>query len=849
MELTIPELSLVTLVGASGSGKSTFAARHFRPTEVLSSDAMRGVVSDDETDQSATAEAFEVLHYVAAKRLALGRLTVVDATNVQAASRKPLVELARKFHAMPVAIVFNLPEAECLRQNEGRPDRQFGPHVVRNQVRDLRRSLRNLEREGVREVYVFTSREGIDSASVVRQRMWTDRRNEHGPFDIIGDVHGCFDELMALLRELGYEAEERSNGWHARHSQGRKAVLLGDLIDRGPRTPDVLRLAMNMAASGDAICIPGNHENKLIRKLKGRDVQLTHGLPETLSQLGQEPPEFSKQVLEFLEGLVSHFVLDDGKLVVAHAGLPVEMQGRASRAVRDFALYGETTGETDEYGLPVRYKWALDYRGPAAVVYCHTPVPEAEWENNTICLDTGCVFGGRLTALRYPERELVSVPARQVYYEPVRPFPANESAAPAGQRDAEVLRIDDVTGRRLIRTELRGTIAITEEHGAAALEVMSRWAVDPRWLIYLPPTMSPSETSRRPGLLEHPDEAFEYYRQNGVARVVCQEKHMGSRALVLVCRDEAAAVRRFRVTGAPAGIVYTRTGRRFFKRHEWEAALLERVRQAASAAGLWDELATDWLLLDCELMPWSAKAESLIRDQYASVGAAGEAMLSALAESLSQAGTRGLEVDQLLQSSRERGQALADYRQAYRRYAWKVDSLDDLKLAPFHVLATEGKLHTGSDHNWHLEVIGRLCAADAGLLHRTQARTVDTTDGDSTASATRWWEDIIAAGAEGMVVKPMGFVVRGSRGLLQPAIKVRGPEYLRIIYGPEYTQPQNLERLRARGLGAKRALPIKEFALGIEALTRFARGEPLYRVHECVFGVLALESEPVDPRL
>jgi len=525
--------------------------------------------------------------------------------------------------------------------------------------------------------------------------------------------------------------------------------------------------------------------------------------------------------------------------------------GRASNAVRDFALYGETTGETDEYGLPVRYNWAREYRGAATVVYGHTPVPEAEWENNTICLDTGCVFGGKLTALRYPERELVSVPAARVYYEPVRPFPANDGATPAEPpRGDDVLRIEDVTGRRLVRTELQGVVAISEEHAAAALEVMSRWAVDPRWLIYLPPTMSPPETSQRPALLEHPDEAFAYYRQNGVAQVVCQEKHMGSRALVVVCRSADSASRRFKVGDGAIGMVYTRTGRRFFDRLDWEAMLLERVRDAATGAGLWEELKTDWLLLDCELMPWSAKAEPLIRQQYASVGAAAGAMLGAAAEQLQRALPTRDAVAEVLARTVQRQESIAGYRAAYGHYAWRVESMDDLRLAPFHLLASEGAVHVDRDHTWHLALLKRLCdAAGTTVLHKTPSLAVDTTDDASTAAASEWWATGTARGVEGMVVKPSTFVARGNRGLLQPAMKVRGSEYLRIIYGPEYTLPANLERLRARAVAAKRRLALREFALGIEALSRFVRNEPLYRVHECVFGVLALESEPVDPRL
>ena len=337
-------------------------------------------------------------------------------------------------------------------------------------------------------------------------------------------------------------------------------------------------------------------------------------------------------MVEFLDKLISHLVLDDGKLVVAHAGMLQEMQGRASSAVRAFALYGETTGEIDEFGLPVRYPWAEDYRGSAMVVYGHTPVPEPQWVNNTIDVDTGCVYGGRLTALRYPEKELVSVPAERVYYEVAGPRTlargsADGTPSDGTPSDGELLDISDVLEKRGVETRLRGRLSVPEENAAAALEVMSRFAVDPRWLVYLPPTMSPTGTSARSDLLEHPAEAFAAYRRDGVSTVICEEKHMGSRAVAVVCRDAEVAARGFGIA-AGDGIVYTRTGRRFFDR-ELETAVLERLRDAIANAGLWGELDTDWLVLDAEVMPWSLKAEELVRDRFAAVGAAANAALGA----------------------------------------------------------------------------------------------------------------------------------------------------------------------------------------------------------------------------
>jgi protein phosphatase len=851
MKISIPELSLVVLIGPSGSGKSSFGRKLFLSTEVVSSDGCRGLVSDNENEQAATNDAFDLLHTIVRKRLGRGRLTVIDATNVQPEARKSLVELAREYHVLPVAIVFDLPEKLCQERNTSRPDRQFGPHVIRNQAQQMRRSLRGLEREGFRYVFKLSTPDEVDAVTIERQPLWNNRRDVHGPFDIVGDVHGCLDELLELMATLGYQVERQDAAFSVAPPDGRKLVFVGDLVDRGPATPDVLRLAMTMVDAGQAFCVPGNHDIKLVKALKGRDVQLTHGLAESLQQLEKEPVDFRTQALKFLDDLVSHYVFDDGKLVVAHAGMKESMQGRGSAKVRDFALYGETTGETDDFGLPVRYNWSADYRGKALVVYGHTPVPEPLWLNGTVNIDTGCVFGGKLTALRYPEREIVSVPAKATYYESRKPFLPSEELAPRAAQHAadDVLDIDDVIGKRLIDTRLLPRITIREENAIAALEVMSRFAVDPKWLIYLPPTMSPSETSRLPGLLEHPQEALAYYRHEGVPQVICEQKHMGSRAVVIVCRDEALSVKRFGVIEEALSVVYTRTGRRFFNELSLEREFLERIRGAADRSGLWDELGTDWMCLDCELMPWSVKAQELLTSQYAPVGAAGTQVLLSARTALAEAAMRIDSLQELADRTEARLESLAKYREAYRHYCWPVRSIEDLKLAPFHLLATEGSVHTDKQHSWHMEKLAKLCSYDEKLLLATPFKIVDVNDTASCDQATEWWQTLTSAGGEGMVVKPLDFIIKGRRGYAQPAVKCRGPEYLRIIYGPEYLISENLDRLRSRGLGAKRSLASREFALGVEALDRFVRKEPLRRTHECVFGVLALESEPVDPRL
>lgn len=838
-EIQIPEVGLVLLVGVSGSGKSHFAAKHFGEFEVLSSDYFRGLVGNDVNDQSVTPAAFEALNFVATKRLEAGLLTVVDATNVQSAAREKLVEVARAQDVLVSAIVLDVPVKLCLERNEGRGDRAIAPAVIDRQHRALRKSLRGMRREGFARVHVLSTAEEIESAVVHRHKLLNDFRDQHGPFDVIGDVHGCLDELLRLLEALGYEVacDEQGRAVDAAHPQGRRVIFVGDLVDRGPDSAGVLRLAMGMVGNDHALCVPGNHEDKLVRALRGRKVALTHGLDATMDQLAGQEEGFGRKVADFCDELVSHMVLDEGKLVIAHAGLIQRYHGRASRRVRAFALYGQVTGEVDEYGLPVRYPWANEYRGDAAVLYGHTPVTEVAWINNTACLDTGCVFGGALSAMRYPEREVVQVQALKQYCEPGRPL-----ESPRGpEREPGVLSMKDVSGAQFLKAEGLGTVKINEAQAAGALETMSRFAIDPRWLCYLPPTMSPAESSTQPGYLEHPQEAFEYYKRQGVTQLVCEEKHMGSRAVMLLSRNPD----RFDAPEGWLGTLHTRTGRQFLAA-EHEHRVLQQAHEAVERAGLWDELDSDWVLLDGELMPWSLKAESLIKDTYASMAASAIAATDASVAVLEQAANSGIDVEGLLSRTRTRHTNAQAFRESYRRY---VGSDNELRFAAFQVLAAEGQSFETRDHGWHLEISDRLAATGPELFAITRNLRVDLNQDADIDAALRWWEEMTAAGSEGMVVKPWQNLTRAKRGLVQPGIKVRGREYLRLIYGPDYLEEGNLERLRQRATDRKRNRALQEYILGLESLRLTASGAPLWKIHQMVFGVLALESEPLDPRL
>ena len=379
MQIDIPELSVIALIGTKQREKLTFAKKYFSEEELVN---------------------LEGLEDKAVNRLKEGKLTVINVTDLQENTYEAIARLGKKYHCMSVAIIFS---AQELANEES-----------------FEALIPILEKKGFKKVFLLNSKEEIKTTEVVRVKLENNKRDVHGPFDIIGDIHGCYDELCQLLEKLGYVIHKEQAEVHS--PKGRKLVFLGDLVDRGPKSPEVLRMVMQMVQANQAYCVLGNHDGKLLRKLKGSNVKVQHGLETTMEQLEHESEQFIEEVKQFLEELVSHYVFDDGKLVVVHAGLREKLQGRDSKKVRDLAMFGETTGELDEFGLPVRVNWSETYKGSAFVAYGHTPQAKAKKMNNTINIDTGCVFGGKLTAFRYPEREIVDVQAKKVYYEPARPF-------------------------------------------------------------------------------------------------------------------------------------------------------------------------------------------------------------------------------------------------------------------------------------------------------------------------------------------------------------------------------------------------------------------------------------------
>lgn len=579
-------------------------------------------------------------------------------------------------------------------------------------------------------------------------------------FDIIGDVHGCDAELVALLGHLGHPADPGRP-----HPEGRTIVFVGDLVDRGPASPTVVLRVKSLVEAGRALCVAGNHDIRLAEALRGLPVEPGHGLEASLAQLAPLPADVRHTVAAFLAELPGHLVLDDGRLVVAHAGLEEIHHGSDSGAAREAAIHGTYTGGFDDRPMPFRDDWASRYSGTAAVVQGHTPVAETEWFNNTICIDTGCVYGDRLSALRWPEREVVSVPATSAWGRSARgPLPPRRLAARPAVEPAAPL------------PPAAETLATLRKSAAGEADRAGHGEPDgnrlhDRWVIHLPPTMSACDPSHHGDGLEHPLGAFAHYAAQGLRRVVCEEKHTGLRAVVVACRDASAAVLRFGVHDGSTGAIHSRTGHRFLTGAE-EASLVDAVRAAAGAADLWGALDTDWLCLDGELVVPTGGANSA---------------------------------------------------------SWR--------LVCFHLLAASGRTFFDRDHAWHLETLATL--ATGGPIAVTGHLVVDLTRPTDVAAAIAWWHALTADGAEGIVVKPLTPAAGGILGPVQPALKVRGAEWLRRVYGDDYRAPATLGALRDRSLATKRRRALGQFALGIESLERFVAGQPRRRVEACLAAHLA----------
>ncbi|WP_339312488.1 polynucleotide kinase-phosphatase [Paenibacillus sp. FSL k6-2145] len=863
-EIHLPNAGIVVLVGPSNSGKSTLLDRLvaesvIRRTEAVSSDQFRMLVGDDEyvdwkhrprseadviyaEYQQVSAKAFEAMEAMLATRCRLNKLTWVDATHLYPEDRERLIQVARKAHVPVIAVVLDIPEKELLERDAQR-EYPRGRQRVKQQVQQFKRTLRSIREDGFDASYVLKR---PDEITFVRTSnpLVTDMGTG---IDIIGDIHGCYDEMMELIVRLGYVDKDGSGLY--RHPEGRKLVSVGDVTSRGPESLQCLLFWQRHCTAELAYMIDSNHGWKIARYLDGRDVTLSHGDERVEMELLQFEQEHGQETAKRVRAELRTFLLDapshlvfsrNGvrQVVVAHAGIRDHFIGKQSKRIQDYCRYGDVEG-TDEQGRPVRKDWYVDHNSGECIVWGHDPRPYPTIVNDTVNIDQGVVFGGMLTAWRMPEREAVSVPAKQDYAgdpdSPLKRWEQRRFAPPNIRKFKEGFTV---------QTASKLDVSVHGEVAKTAIDTFSHYTVPLEELLYIPPTMSPPPgVCSVEGYLEHPQDAFQYYRLQGVTRMVAEKKHMGSRAILLLFRDEQAAVQR---VGRPMlGNIVTRTGRSFFD-PSIEQAVLSRLHADLTADGYFDRHQTEFVLLDAEIVPWNLKARELIASQYAHVAEASLMDRSTVLDKLREAQAAGRKVDEWLQETAGKLANAETFRDVFQKYCWDVDDIGDIRIAPFHTLAHSTGAFWEQTHEWHMEQ-NREFAWMSTLMMETEYRMI-ASEADE-ADVIRWWDEITAEGHEGIVIKPETFRAWNNNKMIQPAIKVRGRAYLHIIYGMDYLAPENLSRLRKRKTSKKERHALMESALGMEGIERFIRREPVERIHECVLATLSMESERVDPRL
>jgi polynucleotide kinase-phosphatase len=863
--INLPHAGIVLLIGPSNSGKTTLLNQliqenQIEESEVLSSDQFRLLVSDvefiswnrrpkEEADalfneyQQISKEAFDTLDFVIAKRCLLNKLTFVDATHLRDYEREKYLQMAKKYHVPAIAIVLNISETELIRR-DGQRDFPRGRNRIKQQYQHFKKTLRFIKKEGFRRVYIF----GEEELQVLNvNRLGNPLLIDVGSgIDFIGDIHGCFDEFIEILTKLGYEANEEG---YFIHPEGRRILSLGDVLSRGPRSIETLQFFQKHVAAGHAYMIDSNHGWKIARWLDGKNVKLAHGDENVAAEFEVYETKFGKdeserlkqQIKDLLLEAKSHYIIQKNgvnTVVAVHAGIKDHYIGKESPRISDFCRYGDTDG-LDENGKPIRKDWSASHKSNELILWGHDPKPQPLMVNNSLNIDQGVVFGGSLTAYRYPERQLVSVKAKQDYANvPDNPLREWESKRLAPPNIAKFLEGYSVL------TEQYGEIAIYADGVKPALDDISHFTLPLEELVYIPPTMSPTpKPSRLEGYLEHPAEAFEYYQANGVEAMVVEKKHMGSRGILFLFKDKAVA--KEYIGRETLGTIYTRTGRAFFQ-PELEKQIVSVLNADLVKNGYFDKYNTDFVLLDAEILPWNLKAKELILNQYAHVGEMAQLDRNKLKAQLQKAYENGKDVLGWLEENDTKIENAAIFNEVYQKYCWDTEGLEGIQIAPFHTLAHSSESFFQQPHTWHMEK-NKEFSGISRLFVETEYLVVS--DEASMLAAIEWWKEMTEEGHEGFVVKPESFVTRDRGKLLQPAIKVRGRKYLHIIYGMDYLLPENLVRLKQRNIGKKQRNALKEFSLGIEAVSRFVNRESLERVHECVLGIMALEAEPIDPRL
>lgn len=862
MQIQLPYAGTVLLIGPSNSGKTTFIKQLINnktilPSEVVSSDDFRVLVGDgefidwrnkpkEEADvlfdeyQQISKEAFSLMDAAVESRSRLNKLTFIDATHLHPDDRKKYVSLANKHHLPIIAIVFDIPEETLLERDEQR-EHPRGKRRIKQQYQVFKREKRVIKTEGYDATYLIKHTD----FNVVRTENPIEIDVQNG-IDVIGDIHGCFDEMIILLEKLGYQPNQ--DGFYI-HPQGRKFVSLGDVMSRGPHSLDTMIFIMKHVKNNLAYMIDSNHGWKIARWLDGRKVVLNHGDEKVAEEFrrfeeteGKEQTGILKSELkEFLLQAPSHYVFTNNGIsvfVCAHAGIKDEFIGKQSDQISDFCRYGDTDG-VDSNGKPLRKDWLIHHQTSTFIVWGHDPKPQPLLINNTLNIDQGVVFGGKLTAFRYPEKEITSVSAKMDYSNSIdNPLKEWE------QKRLDPPNIEKFINGYTVRTEVFGDVKVPKNVVKPAIDTISHFTIPIEQLVYIPPTMSPTpRASSVQTYLEHPKDAISYYRDHGIETMVAEKKHMGSRGILLLFKNEETAEKYVGIK--TLGTIYTRTGRLFFEKDR-EKRILTVLNKDLHADNYFTKYDTDFILLDAEIMPWNLKAKELISKQYAHVAENAILDRENLKGKLKAASFQSDIVKSWLEEYEQKLNRALIFKDVFQKYCWDIEDVEKIQIAPFHVLAHSKETFFDKSHVWHMEM-NRAFAKLSQFFVETEYKVI--TDEASEEEVVQWWLDMTSEGHEGIVIKPETFISKHNGKLLQPAIKVRGQKYLSIIYGMDYLQPENLIRLKERNTNKKQKLALKEFALGVEGLQRYINGQSIENVHECVLATLAMESDPVDPRL
>ncbi|MFY3791119.1 polynucleotide kinase-phosphatase [Ureibacillus sp. MALMAid1270] len=863
MDVLIPNAGIVLLIGPSNSGKSTLLKQLVKkgqilPSEIVSSDQFRVLVSDvefidlsnksgDEADtlfdnyQKISAEAFSMMDSLIETRCRLNKLTIVDATHLYSEDRKKYISMAKNNHVPIISLVMDVDQSVLLERDKERENPR-GSKRIKQQYQVFKREKRFIKKEGYLATYFISHTNEIE---VIRRENPLHLDLGNG-IDIIGDIHGCYDEMIQLLEKLGYEQNAEQ---YYIHPEGRKFLSLGDIMSRGPQSMKTMEFFLRHVNNGLAYMIDSNHGWKIARWLDGKNVTLSHGDELVEAEFRQYEVTHGTEKADTLKYAIkdlllkspSHYVITKNgipTLVCTHAGMKDEFIGKQSFDISDFCRYGDNEG-LDDTGRPIRKDWTIHHKTNTLIVWGHDPKPKPLVINNTINIDQGVVFGGELTAFRYPEKEFVAIQATTDYSEG-KSNPLLELKKKRLDPPNIAQFIDGFT----VTTDVFGEVRIPKEHAIPAIDTVSHFTVPLEELVYIPPTMSPTPSpSSLENYLEHPKEAIDYYKSMGIHRMVAEKKHMGSRGILLLFKDQETG---FKYVGRNTlGVIYTRTGRRFFDDNT-ELEILSRINKGLTTSNYFDKYGTEFVLLDAEIMPWNLKAKELISSQYAHVSENAILDRSVLKSKIERALGNHKELENWLEEYDEKLTNAQIFKEVFQKYCWEINNIDQIQIAPFHLLAHSSETFFDKPHTWHMEKNKEFSTLDT-IFVETEYKVIH--DESSEEEVRAWWEEITADGHEGIVIKPEIFVSRSKGKLVQPAIKVRGKKYLHIIYGMDYLQPENLRRLKERKVGKKQKLALKEFSLGVEGIQRFVNGESISRIHECVLGTLAMESDPVDPRL